>query len=190
MGTSTAVTNDHELVERLLWRVASDLLMVVDRDITIENLETERVNSRAAGADQIHISFKLGFRHEGGSHQGCVLMPLPDAMSLAGYLMMAREEDVLAYREQPAPDDALKDAMREISNFVAGSCDAVVRDWLPGGPSVSVVGEGCQGVRADVRPALQYEEGDELILGRADVRVGELDPFELLVMLPALPPLA
>src|SRR5439155_229332 len=50
----------------------------------------------------------------------------------------------------------------------------------------SVRSEGCQGVRAGVRPALSYVEGSELVVGRITTR---LDPFpacQLVLILPAL----
>ena len=52
---------------------------------------------------------------------------------------------------------------------------------------VQVGSEGCQGVKPDVRPALEYIEGDELVLGRAEAQIGDFDPFEMLLMIPALP---
>ena len=44
--------------------------------------------------------------------------------------------------------------------------------------------EGCQGVRADVRPAFPYEEGSELIVARVGACFDPFPPFELILMLP------
>jgi hypothetical protein len=41
-------------------------------------------------------------------------------------------------------------------------------------------------VRAGVRPALCYVEGEELVVARARVRVHHFEPFEMILMLPAL----
>ena len=183
MSTQVATDRDLELVSEILTRSANDLYMVVDQELSVHDLRTERISKRAAGEGQIHISFRFGFEFGGDSFQGCLLMPLPEAMTLAGYLMMAPEEDILAYRTQE-PNEMLKDAMLEINSFLAGSCDAAMRNWYP---ECAVRPQGCQGVRADVRPALEYIEGDELVLGRADAQIGDFDPFEMLLMIPALP---
>ena len=39
-------------------------------------------------------------------------------------------------------------------------------------------------VRADVRPALVYTEGEPLIVGRAKVTIGDYEPTEMIVMIP------
>jgi hypothetical protein len=46
--------------------------------------------------------------------------------------------------------------------------------------------DGCQGVRADVRPALSYREGQPLLVARARARVHHFEPCELILVLPAL----
>ncbi|MBL8857761.1 MAG: hypothetical protein JNL28_04555, partial [Planctomycetes bacterium] len=48
------------------------------------------------------------------------------------------------------------------------------------------VSEGCQGVAADVRPALKYEEGASLTIGRAQAQLANGEPFEILAILPPL----
>ena len=63
-----------------------------------------------------------------------------------------------------------------------GATDAVVGMCYPEGLSVRTA--GCQGVRAGVRPALAYAEGDELIVGRAKVRIHSFPWFEAILILP------
>ena len=187
MSTDVSTAHDLEMVSEILTRVTNDLFTVVDREIQVAELETERVTERAAGLEKIHISFKLAVTFAGETRQGCFLVPLPEAMALAAYLMMVPDEDVESVRDKE-PDDTMKDALLEISSFIAGSCDAVLRSWYPEGCSVRP--EGCQGVRPDVRPAFDYVEGDELVLGRATVGIADYEPFELMVMLPVLPKVA
>jgi len=55
----------------------------------------------------------------------------------------------------------------------------------PGDEETMVRSEGCQGVRADVRPAFAYDEGSELIVGRAHMTLHDFDPFGVVLMLPA-----
>ena len=49
---------------------------------------------------------------------------------------------------------------------------------------LSVTSKGCQGVRADVRPAFPYEEGAELLVVRAKTKVHDFPSFELIGMFP------
>ena len=111
-------------------------------------------------------------------------MPLADAVSVAAYLMMAPDEEVAEHRGTEDLDRSMKDAVLEVGNFVAGAADAVLHNWYPEGYSVRSA--GCQGVRADVRPAFPYEEGTELIVGKCTSKVHDYDSFDLLLLLPVL----
>lgn len=182
-----ALSNDHKLVEGLLGKAGADLGMILDQPITFHEIRCERTNTRAAGQGGVHVSFRLDVHSGDVQAQGCVLVPLPDAMALAACLMMASEEEIRAARALAEPDPATKDALLEIDNFLASSFDAAARDL---DDAVSVQPAGCQGVRDSVRPAFRYEEGEELLLARSKVGFGASTPFELLLMLPAsaLPP--
>lgn len=184
MGTTGTTVSTDELVASALERIAADLAMIVDRQVSIDLVVVERVNERPAGEGRIHISFKLGFRTPSGERQGCLLVPLPDAVSLAAYLMMTPDEAVAAQRETQDLDRVTKDALLEIGNFVGGASDTAVRDHCRDGHAVR--SDGCQGVRAGVRPALRYEEGDELVVGRARARIHDFPEFELILVLPSL----
>lgn len=177
---------DLELVESLFERIGTDLGMIIDRDLAFDSIEVDRVTERAAGKDQVHISFKIGFHQDGEVRHGCLLVPLPDAISMAGYLMMIPDEAVQASREEVDLDRTTKDAMLEVSNFVGGAADAVIRTICP--EDHSVRSEGCQGVRPDVRPAFPYREGDELLLGRAKARLHDYPEFDALIMIPPIEP--
>ena len=185
MSTTEAITlDDTELVDSVFQRIATDLGMIIDRDIGVEKAATSREAQRPSGTGKVHISFKLGFQVEEQLAHGCVLMPLPDAIAIASYLMMAADEDVAQARERTELDRSMKDALLEVCNFVAGACDAIVRRALP--RRATVRSEGCQGVRAGVRPAFPYAEGTELIVGRTQASVHEFPSFELVLMMPDL----
>lgn len=176
--------DDLRCVDEVLQRIASDLSMIADRNIQMnaDSLEVERLAERAVGAGQVHVSFKLGFQKSGASSHGCLLIPLPDAISLASYMMMVDDEGVRAKREIDTLDDLTKDAMMEVGNFVGGAADAALRTCGMGGWSVS--SEGCQGVRQDVRPVLTYQEGEQLLVGRASLTLHDFPPFGVILMLP------
>ncbi|MEW6073434.1 MAG: hypothetical protein AB1726_12700 [Planctomycetota bacterium] len=182
-ATKRAV-NDLEVVEGIFQRIAADLAMIIDRPFAVSETRVERANARAVGKGQVHISFKLCFKLGERTAHGCVLIPLPDAVSLAAYLMMVPDDAVKSHRTTTTLDPSTKDAMLEVGNFIGGAADAVVRSWFT--DEYSIRAEGCQGVRANVRPALIYQEGDELLVGRAKGRIHEYPEFEILLMLPAL----
>ena len=183
MPSTAETARETALVGDLLARVALDLGQLLDREIVVENVRAQRVRRRTAGPRQVHVSFKLNVRGSHGAGQGCFLVPLPDALTLAASLLMAPEEEIARARAAAAPDPMTKDALLELDNFLAGACDAVLRDR---GLYASIQPGGCQGVRADVRPALDYTEGEGLVLGAAKLRVGSFEPFELLLLLPEL----
>jgi len=184
LETGAAHEIDERLVDTIIRRVIDDLALVVDRELSFEILEVSRIASRKAGLGKVHISFKLGFQSASGLSYGCLLAPLPDAIALASYLMMVPDESVKQRRRQNDLDRSLKDAMIEVANFVGGATDAAMRSMARSG--LSARSEGCQGVRADVRPAFEYEEGTPLVFGRIKVKLHTFDPFEMLLMTPVM----
>lgn len=183
-ATETATKDDLELVQGIFDRIAADLGMIIDRSLEVDGVRAERVGARPAGEGGVHISFRFGVVVDGQGHQGCLLVPLADAITMAGYLMMQSEEEVALMRDLTEIDVSMKEAMLEVGNFIAGACDAIVRRSLPEGSAVR--SEGCQGVRADVRPALEYEEGDELIVGYGSMHIDEYPDFKALLLLPRI----
>ena len=72
--------------------------------------------------------------------------------------------------------------MLEIGNMIGGAGNTALASL--GASASSLRSEGCQGVRADVRPAFPYEEGNELIVGGVTARFEPFPPFELILILP------
>lgn len=179
---SPANAHDTDIALSILHRIADDLAMIVDRTLHISNAKVMRVDRRVAGKSTVHISFKLRFEKDGEQRYGALLLPLADSIALANYLMMMPDDAVSDHRRQSAPDQGTKDAILEVANFIGGAVDAVLRESLPGGARAK--SGGCQGVRANVRPAFPYEEGEELLLVRASASLHEFEKFELLLMLP------
>ena len=171
-----------ELATGILGRVAADLSMIVDRELEVEDVRVERQTQRPVGRARVHISFKLNIQLDGEASQGCLLVPLPDAITLAAYMMMLPEEAVAQERHRTVLDGPFKEALLEVGKFVAGACDSVLRQALS--EECTTRSDGCQGVRADVRPALSYREGQTLLVARARARVHEFEPFELILALP------
>ena len=172
-----------QCVEEVFQRIASDLSMIADRELTLESVETEVMEKRPEGRGKIHISFRLCFQRGDDMAHGCLLVPLPDAISLACALMMVPPEVVEANRAQDTLDSTTKDAMLEVGNFICSATDAALRAL--GVDGVKVCFEGCQGVRPDVRPAMAYEEGDPLVVGRALAGLAEFPKDTMILILPA-----
>lgn len=181
---SDATEEQSQTAMAVLNRVVDDLAMIVDRSFSITAPSVARIDRRVAGTGRIHISFKLRFEVEGVERHGALLVPLPDAISLACYLMMMPDEAVADRRSERELDQSTKDAILEVGNFVGGAVDAVLREAHGG--DVRAKSAGCQGVRADVRPAFPYEEGTELTLASGTAQLHEFDAFEILLMLPDL----
>ncbi len=184
VNTELTVLDDLELVTGIFERLSADLGMILDRPIRIEDVRTERTERRPAGERTVHISFKLAIHVRERSRQGCLLVPLPDAIALASFVMMASDEDVARERGRTELDRPMKEAMLVVGNFVTGACDAVLRQMLP--EECSTRSDGCQGVRAGIRPALVSTEGETLLVGRARASIHDFEPFELILVLPEL----
>ena len=182
--TSECSAEQMQTVEEVLHRVAGNLSLLMDHEILIDDVDVSCWDERPAGEGQVHISFKLRFARGEQSTWGCLLLPLPEALTLTGYLMMVSSEAVDELRGQDRPEPAEKDAMLEIANFIGSAVDAAIQD--SGIVGVSVHADGCQGVRADVRPAFEYQEGSPLVVGRATMRIHEYPAFTALSMIPDL----
>jgi hypothetical protein len=98
-------------------------------------------------------------------------------------MMMMSDEAAARERHRTELDAPFKEALLEVGKFLAGACDSVLRSALS--EETTARSEGCQGVRANVRPALSYREGDPLLVARARARVHQFEPFELILMLPS-----
>lgn len=171
-------------VRGVLERIAADLSMLTDRRVRLDAGVARRCSSKPAASHGVHIAFKLLFDWRGQQLHGALLLPLPEAISLAGYLLMQPEEAVAAKRAQTSLDQATKDAMLEIANFIGGATDGALRLHFPNG--LSVRARGCQGLRADQPPAFPFQAGEQLIEGRGTGRIGDSPPFDVLLILPLI----
>jgi len=170
--------------QEVLQRVAGDLGLITERPIALCPVSIERACARPAGQGSIHISFKLGFRQDGRRSHGALLVPLPAALTVAGHLMLLSDTAVAAQRELETLDAAQKQALLELGNYVGGAADAALRGL--GLAGVQACSEGCQGVRPGVRPALEYAEGEELVVARAELEIEGWPACEVLLILPVL----
>jgi len=184
MSNATGVpVQDATLASGLLQRSARELSVLMGRELEVQVRGVERTHARPVGHGTIHISFKLGVGKSGGPlRQGALLVPLPEAIAMACFLLMVPDEVVAARRTETNLDAGMKDALLEIGTMLGGACNNALTGLGLG--TWTIRSEGCQGVRADVRPALEYREGDELIVCRAQARLEPFGPFPLILILP------
>lgn len=185
MATTRAPIDDATLITGLLARITSELGTMIGHELVVEAPAVERAHTRPAGKGQVHVSFKLALgRADGSKRFGALLVPLAEAITMASYLLMTPDDELPRRRAETQLDPALKDAMLELGSLIASACRTALAEIGAAGWSMSA--EGCQGVRADVRPAFPYSEGSALAVGRARARLEPFEPFELLLILPAL----
>jgi hypothetical protein len=180
MSALRPVLDESELTRCILARMATDLSLLLERELELGEPVLESVTRRPAGKDRVHIAFKLAIESGAEGEQGCLLVPLPEAVALAGYLMMKEDDEVRSERARASLDGPTKEALLELAKVLASACHAVLGRVLP----ASTRSGGCQGVRANVRPALAYREGDRLLVARVQARLAEFEPFELILVLP------
>lgn len=182
---TTVTTQEQALVSSMLERIASDLALICDRTIEVHSITCERKQTKTPASHRVHISFKLELRQGDAAHHGALLLPLPEAIALASYLLMMPEETVKSNRTQSSLDRTLKDAMVEIGNLIGGAADGVLRD-VSGG-ALSVRSHGCQGIRAGQNPSFAYVEGADLLCARAKAQLHTYPAFEMVLQIPPLP---
>lgn len=186
MSTAVVPDLDERWVTESLHRATADVSMLIDKPFAVHGITLERAQKRPVGAGGVHISFKIAVERHSVITHGAILIPFPEAVSLACWLQMLPDEEVRRRANGTTLDQTMKDGLLEIGNFVAGALATSLR--TVGIADARVVSEGCQGVRAGVRPALSYVEGSPLTVGRGQAQLANGAPFEMIVILPPLVP--
>ncbi|HUR29580.1 MAG TPA: hypothetical protein VM509_15430 [Planctomycetota bacterium] len=173
-------------VREVLTRIAGDLATLIDHKVSLESTSAQLAASKPGGKKHVHIAFKLSFEWRGQRLYGALLVPLPEAITLACFLLTVPDEAVALKRKLTELDQATKDAMLEIANFIGGATDGALRTRFPQGLAVRSL--GCQGLRAEQPPGFPFEKGTELIVGRAKARISDYPVFNMVLILPVLTP--
>jgi chemotaxis protein CheY-P-specific phosphatase CheC len=181
---SHATRLEFDIVEDVFERVSSDLSALTDRTIEVADVGVGRRRRRPAAEGGIHISFKLGFHVRGRVLHGCLMAPLPDALTLAHSMMMTPEGEVEERRADTELGLETKDALLEIGSFMASAADSALRKKFPSG--LNVHAEGCQGVAAERVPSLVHQPGSELVVGTATCELPPWPGFTLRLVFPVL----
>ena len=186
MSSPHSTQPDSDWTSRALVRVAEDWAMMIDHEVSIENVQVERESSAPACEGSVHIAFQFGLTHAelGPRYRGALLVPLPDALTMAAYLMMTPENQIAGARAAQAPDSATKDSLMELSSILASALDGVVQDSFEG--TWSVTSLGCQGVREGAVPRVSTADDLEWTVARAQGTLADFDAFPMQLVLPVL----
>jgi hypothetical protein len=180
--THTDIGTQGAALSKMFHRIAGDLSMLSGSDIEVSGITVELRSDRPAAASGVYVSFRFGVDTQAGVVHGSFMLPLNEAISLGGNLMMAGTRQIDELKAKGEVEGPLREAILEVGSFVTGALQSVVE--RPGNREVRVDFEGCQGVPASVRPRLEYEEGAPLVVGRAAFRLGADAAVEALLILP------
>ncbi len=173
---------DSDLVDATVAELVRLLGRAADCTLTAKPLEVRRLDHRVAGEGGAHVSFRFRVQEGAACREGCLLLPFPEANTLAGRHLMLPPRAVSAWRKLPRPDEDAKEALRQLDRVVATAIDRALVAFTYGRQTVRP--RGPQGVRSGIRPALAYEDGDELLVAVLDARLETYPPFYMLLMLP------
>ncbi len=182
---STGIERDNEIVAAVLERAVGDLMLILDRKLAVGEASCERSRTKAVAGDGIQLSFRQRYQVNDEVLEGCILVPLADAIALGGFLQGLEDEEIEARKGLDKLDPAGQAAMIELAGFLAGSIESAIRSTT-GEKGHAVESAGCQGVPAAARPNFVFSDGQELIVARADVTLMDEAGFPLLAMLPGL----
>lgn len=175
---------DRRLVQQCFSKVAEDLSMLLDRPLACEQVEIARARQRVAGEKVVHVAFRFAVTVDGVLRHGALLVPLPEAIAMACYLMMMADDVVAARRKDRDMERATKDALLEVGNLIGGSLDCAIREVFP--RRTATRSEGCQGLKPGFAPAFPRASDEEHVLARARLTLHEYPGFDAWLMLPAI----
>lgn len=177
-------SGEESLAELAFEQIARDISLLSNREVEVEGVDVERTEVRPRAEDEIHLSFKVAFLHEGDVRLGCLFVPLQEAITLACLLLLKPTEEIVKLRDQEDLEQGLKDAMLEIGNMVGGALDNALRWFLPTGYQLRAA--SCQGVRRTMPPWLDNPEGTTYLVARTRARVDAFDWREWSLVIPDL----
>lgn len=131
---------------------------------------------------EVQIVFRLGFLIKGTARMGVMAMPLREALTMAGSLLMLPRDGVVQNREKSAPDEGDKEAIMEAGNLIAGAFDAVLSKRIHG--TVEVKFFGCQGLAAGDMPWISGFEAEPLGIRRHSASFSGFDWFDFALAIP------
>jgi hypothetical protein len=169
-------TLDAAFADALFTQLASDLSLFLDRPVSFGPPRIELAGHKPSGPGGVHVSFRFVVRTAEGAREGCALVPLPDAISMACYLTLLGEQSAHERRGDGQLDPILKDGMLELLQLLSSALDTALRREGPAAWRARAA--GCQGVRADVAPAFALLEGASVWVARAHARVADHPEFE------------
>lgn len=173
-------THDSAVARSIVGRICGDLGRMCALGFQLLDVRAERGAGGVAGEHVIHIAFKLDVDFGHARAQGCLLVPLPDAITLASALLVLPQSVIETRRGDEELDLSTKDAMLEVGNLIGGSVGTALRKHY--GEHMRARSAGCRGVKPGLVPS--FAHAGELLVARASARIAVFPPFEMLLMLP------
>ncbi len=146
----------------------------VDDDQVVAELPTPYADTR--------VALRIGLKTSTAARLGFVSMPLPCSLVLAGSLLMLPMDELRRAGDRSAPDEAEKEALMEIGHLVGAAFNATLRTRF--GKGIDVCFAGCQGVEGGSSPWVPGYAGEPLAIRKQLVAFGDLEPFEVLIVIP------
>lgn len=174
----------HEVIlELLVDETAGSLSLLSDFELGLASGDDEVVHDRPGADESVRVAFRFGFRTKHGARMGFVQIPLSGALTLAGSLLMLPTDALRAEAEREAPDEGHKEAIMEAGFLLGGAFDSAVRKRCDADAVVKFF--GCQGVGPGEAPWVSGYKGEPMAVRRQLASFGALDPFEILIAVPA-----
>ena len=173
-------SHDTAVARSIFGRICGDLGRMCALGFQLLDVRAERGVDGVAGEREIHIAFKLDVDFGHTSAQGCLLVPLPDAITLASALLVLPPNVIETRRRDEELDLSTKDAMLEVGNLIGGSIGTALRKHY--GEHMRARSAGCRGVKPGVVPSFTY--AGEMLVAHANARIASYPPFEMHLMLP------
>ncbi|QDV05046.1 hypothetical protein Poly30_05410 [Planctomycetes bacterium Poly30] len=170
-----------ELLDLLVDEAAGSLALLSDFHLADAADEDVIEHDRPTWKD-VQIVFRLGFSIKGRVRMGLMTMPLAEALTMSGSLLMLPRDEVAQNRQKAAPDEGDKEAIMEAGNLIAGAFDAVLSKRIHG--TVEVKFFGCQGLAPGDMPWISAFEAEPLGIRRHTASFSNFDSFEVVLVIP------
>lgn len=170
-----------ELLDLLVDEAAASLSLLSDFQLG-EPAEEDVIEHDRPVWEDIQVVFRIGFLIKGRARMGLIGISLPEALTLAGSLLMLPTDAVAENRVKDAPDEGDKEAIMEAGNLIAGAFDAVLSKRVNG--SVEVKFFGCQGLEAGSPPWISGFGSEALGVRHHSASFANFDPFHMVLAIP------
>ena len=139
-----------EVLELLVDEVASALSLLCPFQLSGPATDDEIVEDRPGADGSVRIAIRYGFKTPRGVRMGFLQLPLENALTLAGNLLMLPTAELRESIGKEEPDEGEKEALMEAGELLASAFQDQLEKRLTDETVVQFF--GCQGVGPDDAP--------------------------------------